>query len=133
MIDTGVLVSAFAFGGIPERAVKKAFADAELFVSPDLLREYRDVPLALEGEGKLTHGQLKTLISGLAAFATRAILVNPQRKLSVCRDAEDNMLLECCFEARARFLVSGDKDLLEIRDLPFDLRVLTPRQFLEMD
>ena len=49
MIDTGVLVSAFAFGGIPERAVKKAFADAELFVSPDLLREYRDVPLALEG------------------------------------------------------------------------------------
>ena len=86
-----------------------------------------------KGEGKLTHGQLKTLISGLAAFATRAILVNPQRKLSVCRDAEDNMLLECCFEARARFLVSGDKDLLEIRDLPFDLRVLTPRQFLEMD
>ena len=132
MIDTGVLVSAFAFGGIPERAVKKAFAEAELFASPDLLKEYRDVPLALEGEGKLTHAQLKALISGLAAFVTRAILVNPQRKLSICRDKEDNMLLECCLEARARFLVSGDKDLLELRDLPSDLRVLTPRQFLEM-
>jgi uncharacterized protein len=131
-MDTGVLVPAFAFGGIPERAVKKAFAEAELFVSPDLLKEYRDVPLALEGEGKLTHGQLKALISGLAAFVTRAILVNPQRKLSVCRDAEDNMLLECCLEAKARFLVSGDKDLLALRDLPFGLRVLTPRQFLEI-
>jgi putative PIN family toxin of toxin-antitoxin system len=131
-MDTGVLVSAFAFGGIPERAVKKAFAEAELFVSPDLLKEYRDVPLALEGEGKLTHGQLKALISGLAAFVTRAILVNPQRKLSICRDAEDNMLLEYCLEARARFLVSGDKDLLDLRDLPFSLRVLTPRQFLKI-
>jgi putative PIN family toxin of toxin-antitoxin system len=131
-MDTGVLVSAFAFGGIPERAVKKAFAEAELFVSPDLLMEYRDVPLTLEGEGKLTHDQLKALISGLAAFVTRAILINPQRKLSICRNEEDNMLLECCLEARARFLVSGDKDLLDLRDLPFDLRVLTPRQFLEI-
>jgi uncharacterized protein len=130
-MDTGALVSAFVFGGIPERAVKKAFAEAELFVSPDLLKEYRDVPLALEGEGKLTHGQLKALISGLAAFVTHAILVNPQGKLSVCRDAEDNMLLECCLEAKARFLVSGDKDLLDLIDLPFNVRVLTPRQFLE--
>jgi len=131
-MDTGVLVSAFAFGGVPGRAVKKAFAEAEIFVSPDLLMEYRDVPLALEGEGKLMHGQVKALISGLAAFVTRAILVNPQRKLSICRDEEDNMLLECCLEAMARFLISGDRDLLDLRDLPFDLRVLTPRQFLEM-
>lgn len=131
-MDTGVLVSAFAFGGIPERAVKKAFAKAELFVSPDLLKEYRDVPLALDYEGKLAHDQFEALISGLAAFVTRAVLVNPQRKLSICRDKEDNMLLECCLEARASFLVSGDRDLLELRDLPFDLRVLTPRQFLEM-
>ena len=131
-MDTGVLVSAFAFGGIPERAVKKAFAKAELFVSPDLLKEYRDVPLALEEERKLTHDQFEALISGLAAFVTQAILVNPKRKLSICRDKEDNMLLECCLEARASFLISGDKDLLELRDFPFDLRVLTPRQFLEM-
>ena len=132
MIDTGVLVSAFAFGGVPEKAVKKAFAEAELFVSPDLLKEYRDVPLELEGEGKLTRAQLKALIAGLAAFVSRVILVNPHRKLDVCRDAEDNMVLECCLEARARFLVSGDKDLLDLRGLPFDLKVLTPRQFIEI-
>ena len=127
-----MLVSPYAFGGVPEKAVKKAFAQVELFVSLDLLKEYRDVPLALEDKEKLTHGQLKVLISGIAAFVTRAILVNPQRKLFVCRDPEDNMLLECCLEARARFLVSGDKDLLDLKDLPFDLRVLTPRQSLEI-
>jgi hypothetical protein len=45
-----VLVSAFVFGGIPERAVKKAFKEADIFVSPVLLEEYRNVPLELEAE-----------------------------------------------------------------------------------
>jgi hypothetical protein len=33
---------------MPEKAVKKAFRSAEIFVSPDILREYREVPLTLE-------------------------------------------------------------------------------------
>jgi predicted nucleic acid-binding protein len=42
------------------------------------------------------------------------------------------MLLECCFESKADILVSSDRDLLDIRVLPFDLRILTPRKFLEL-
>ncbi len=41
------------------------------------------------------------------------------------------MLLECCLAAKADFLITGDKDLLEIRDLPFSLKILTPRDFVE--
>lgn len=53
-----MLVSAFAFGGIPEKAIRKAFLEAEIFVSPSLLKEYRDVPLVLKAEGKIDHLQL---------------------------------------------------------------------------
>lgn len=55
--------------------MKKAFVEADLYVSPALLKEYREVPLALEGEGKLTplQLQLKALISGLASFVARTI------------------------------------------------------------
>jgi len=126
-----VLVSAFVYGGIPEKAVKKAFAEADIYVSPALLKEYRDVPLALEAEGKIDHLQLKALISGIAAFVAKARLVQPTRKLSVCRDPEDNMLLECCFAAGAKFLITSDHDLLEMEDLPFKLQILTPRKFIE--
>jgi predicted nucleic acid-binding protein len=48
VIDTGVLISAFVFGGIPEKAIRKAFTEADIYVSPSLLKEYRDVPLVLE-------------------------------------------------------------------------------------
>ena len=42
------------------------------------------------------------------------------------------MLLECCFESGADVLISSDRDLLDIRVLPFHLKILTPRKFLEL-
>ena len=131
VIDTSVLVSAFAFGGAPEKAVKKAFTESEIYVSQPLLKEYRSIPLELETEGKINIIQLKALITGIAAFVSRAKLVEPQRKLSICRDPEDNMLLECCVAAGANMLITGDKDLLDIKELPLRLKILTPRQYLQ--
>ncbi len=126
-----MIVSAFAFGGIPEKAITMAFAETDIYVSPSLLEEYREVPLILEDEKKLTQAQLKALISGLGAFVTRTIVVYPRKKISICRDPADNMLLECCFESRADILISGDRDLVDIKVLPFHLKILTPRKFLE--
>ncbi len=111
--------------------MKKAFAETDIYVSPALLKEYRDVPLVLETERKLTPIQIKALVSGLAAFVTRAIVVYPRKRLFICRDPADNMLLECCFESKANFLISGDRDLLDLEVLPFRLMILSPREYLE--
>jgi uncharacterized protein len=126
-----VLVSAFVFGGIPEKAVKKAALEGDISVSSDLLNEYRNVPLELEAAGRITHLQLKALIAGIAAFVSNAKLVIPVKRLTFCRDAKDNMVFECCLAARAEILITGDKDLLETEHLPFHLRILTPREFVE--
>ena len=125
-----MLISAFAFGGVPEQAVKKAFTEADIYISPTLLKEYREVPLILRSEEKINHLQFKALISGIAAFVTTAKIVYPVKKISVCRDSEDDMLLECCLAARAKFLITGDKDLLDIKKLSFNLKILTPREFI---
>jgi len=47
VVDTGVLVSAYAFGGVPREAVRKTMDDSIIIVSPALLEEYREVPLQL--------------------------------------------------------------------------------------
>ena len=131
VVDTGVLVSAFAFGGIPEKALRKAFVEAEIYVSPPLLKEYREVPLALKSQGKIDHLQLKSLLSGIASFVVAAKVVHPHTNITICRDPGDNMLVECSFAAKAEVLITSDKDLLSLRDLPFDLAIRTPRAFLE--
>ena len=130
-----MLVSAFVFGGVPERAIKKAFSQSEIWVSPQLLKEYRDTPFELEVEGKISGVQLRSLLAGIASFVVNAKVVVPQKKLLLCRDKTDNVILECCLEADADFLVTGDKDLLEIEKtrlrtkLP-KLEIVSPRTFL---
>ena len=131
-----MLVSAFVFGGTPEKTIKKAFTETEIWVSPQLLKEYRDTPFELELEGKITRVQLRSLLSGIASFVVNAKAVVPKRKLSLCRDKADNMILECCLTADADFLITGDKDLLEIGKTRLKtkfskLRIVSPRAFLK--
>ena len=111
--------------------MKKAFAEADIYLSPPLLKEYRDAPLFLSAEGKIDSVQLQGLISGIASFVANARIVYPQKRIFVCRDPKDNMLLDCCFAAGADILITGDKDILDIISLPFDLEILTPKRFVE--
>jgi putative PIN family toxin of toxin-antitoxin system len=83
------------------------------------------------GKDKINKEQFKTLISGIAAFVSNAVVVSPRKKLFLCRDPKDNLVLECCLEVEADILITGDKDLLEIKNLPFKLKILTPRMYLK--
>jgi uncharacterized protein len=129
-------VSAFAFGGRPSQAVSGLLVDTEIWVSPDLLNEYRQVPGELEGSGKISREQTKSLLAGIAAFVAEATVCNPRKRVIVCRDPEDNMLLECCLAADADILVTGDNDLLDISHKALNaaglrkLRILRPGQYL---
>ena len=87
----------------------------------------------LRTEKKIDDKQLKALISGIATFVTRVKIVRPVKKLSICRDIKDNMLLECCLAGGVDFLITGDKDLLDILDLPFKLRILIPSEFVKKE
>ena len=131
MIDTGVLVSAFAFGGIPEKALRKVFTQGDIFVSPPLLKEYREVPVTLKAEDKIDEGQYKALVVGIAAFVSVANAGRTPRETGPVPESADNVVLECCLASNTDILMTGDKDLLDLRNLPFALKILSPRQFLQ--
>ena len=136
IVDTGVVICAFAFGGVPKEALLQASRKAEIWLSPDILDEYRQVPLELEEEGKISHDQLRVLLAGIAAFLMDARIVYPHKSISICRDEEDNILLEACVAAKADYLITGDRDLLEIERSSLrsvglkKLKILSPRDFL---
>ena len=109
VIDTGVLVSAFAFGGNPREAVRKAVVEGQIFVSPDLLEEYREVPSALAKRGKIDNRQFRDLIAGIAAVVANASLVYPKERLEICRDPADDMLLGAALRQRRTSSSQGTK------------------------
>ena len=89
------------------------------------------MPLELFRKNKINNEQFKSLISGTAAFVSKAAVINPKKKLIICRDPNDNLVLECCLEAGADILITGDKDLLEVKNLPFEPRIYTPSTYLK--
>ena len=67
----------------------------------------------------------------LALVALRGEIVQPSRKIKVCRDPDDNAILEAAVDGEAGYIVTGDEDLLVLDGFE-GIRVLTPRMFLEL-
>jgi putative PIN family toxin of toxin-antitoxin system len=65
----------------------------------------------------------------LALILLRGELVVPQRRITVCRDPQDDIVLEVAVEGQADFIVTGDNDLLVLH--PFeDIPIVGPAEFL---
>ncbi|MCD6344109.1 MAG: putative toxin-antitoxin system toxin component, PIN family [Anaerolineae bacterium] len=56
--------------------------------------------------------------------------VTPQRRIMVCRDPKDDIVLEVAVTGRADFIVTGDNDLLVLH--PFEgIPIIGPAEFLK--
>lgn len=53
-----------------------------------------------------------------------------QEKTESCRDPKDNMVLECAIAGNVDYIVTGDKDLLEIKSF-HNIKIITPQSFLK--
>ena len=99
-------MSAFAFGGIPARVVEDVVARHDLLFSRALLTEYRAVPAELLARRKITAMQWRALVAGIAAAVAVGRVVVPRKRLQLCRDPGDDMLLDVCLAGRADVLVT---------------------------
>jgi len=59
----------------------------------------------------------------------KALVYNPQIKLNVCTDANDNKFVECAVEGKADGIVSGDPHLLELKEYR-GIKILSPAEFI---
>jgi putative PIN family toxin of toxin-antitoxin system len=68
----------------------------------------------------------------LKAYRERATLVRPQaRSRPVCRDRDDDKVLETAVAGQADIILTGDRDLLVLGEYK-GIRILSPRQFVEL-
>ena len=134
VIDANVLISA-AFGGTPLDAVGKAFAVGEVCVSPQIEAEI-DTTVHRLGP-KLGSERSRAVLALWGRLRTRCTLVKTAQELRICRDPKDDAYLALCIAAGAGVRITGDQDLLVIDPgrtpvLPKGMKILTPRQFLDL-
>ena len=97
----------------------------EIVTSPALLDELRRV---------LGYPTLQAVVGYtdelVKFFALAAVVVTPMETVAVCRDPDDDRLIEAALAANADVIVTGDQDLLTVERVD-QIQVLTPREFIE--
>jgi putative PIN family toxin of toxin-antitoxin system len=68
----------------------------------------------------------------LTSYFKRAIYVTISGAIRVCRDPNDDMVLECAVVSGAPCIITGDKDLL-VLDPYKGIRIVSPAEFLALD
>ena len=127
VLDTNVVVSGVLKPAGVERVslVFALTAPARLYVSAEILEECERVLHKPQLKLSRLHiGEVISLIKG------RAVVVQPTRRLQVTPDPDDNVFLECADEARADYLVTGNK-----RHFPRfwkSTKVVNARELLEL-
>ncbi len=126
--DTNVYVSAIVFGRTCEEILALARSGiVGINISPAIQRELRRV---LRTGFQWTEPQVR---AALTEVETLTSLVYPTVKLAdIVGDDDDHRILECAVAAEAEFLVTGDKkDLLPLAVFR-EIRIVSPREFLDL-
>jgi putative PIN family toxin of toxin-antitoxin system len=130
VLDANVLVSALISTAGPPREIVTAWVDErfELIASPALIDELRDVLARPRFRRWVSLDVVAEFIDGLAQDALA--LDDPPAQPGLTADPDDDYLIVLARAARADYLVSGDRHLLDL-EAP-DPPVLTPREFLDL-
>jgi putative PIN family toxin of toxin-antitoxin system len=115
--DTNIIVSAFLWGGVPRQLLDAAEQKRiELFTSQALVVELEDVfsRTKFTEQLKLTRFGPAYLIARYTQFA--AIIVPADLHATELRDPDDVHVLACAIAARADLIVSGDDDLVALKE-----------------
>lgn len=88
-------------------------SEITLLFSKELLEEFVTVSTRTKFKRYFAEKDLQELITSIKSHAEFIIVSST---VNICRDPKDNFLLSLSKDGKANYLVTGDKDLLEIRN-----------------
>jgi putative PIN family toxin of toxin-antitoxin system len=126
VFDTNVWVSALHFAlnrGTPRLAIEKAVREDTVAICRPIEGELLSI---LTGKFGWSAADVAAAVEAVLPFPLRTKILG---NLHVCRDPNDDMVLECAVVSGAQFIITGDKDLLAL-DSYNGIRIVTPAEFL---
>ena len=124
--DTNIYVSGLFWGGSPGDLLKRAAkGEVQLVISGFILDEISKVLSESFGVPE------DVVTSIIDTFEAISVKVYPKYHVNVVRDKKDNGVLECALEGKCDYIVTGDKDLLILKE-HHGIKITTPKKFLQI-
>ena len=123
VLDANVIIAAFAARGLCESVMKVCLSEHEILLCNELLEEI------------LRNLRRKIKLSAIIVddigdlLLEQASMIEPVPLASdICRDPDDVKILDLAVAASANYIVTGDKDLLLLKEFQ-GIPILDPRAF----
>ena len=128
VLDTNIFISALGWNGKPRVVVQKGIAKEFILILPQKQIEELQKVIAYP-KFQFTEYQKTRFLNLLIRIA---VIVETQGKINIIKDdVYDNVLLEAAIGNKVSFLVSGDEDLLRLKQIE-KTKIVTATEFLEV-
>ena len=123
--DTNIIISSVFWRGNPYEIIRRGILRKyQLITSAEILDEVVD---KLRNKFKFPGGNIQEFIDILLTYCH---VVKPANKFDVMRDKKDNKIIECAFDGKAEYIVTGDPDLLDLKEFR-GIKIIKAKEFLE--
>lgn len=133
VVDTNVLISGlFGIKDSPSTQILNAFRNQKIILvtSPAILKEVENV-INRDRIIKRTKMSQKERIDFIDKLIERCdVTQGGKLREAISRDITDDKFLSCAIEAQAEYIVTGDEDLLDLKEYE-GIKIVTPREFIE--
>jgi putative PIN family toxin of toxin-antitoxin system len=128
VLDSNIFVSSFYWAGNPRKVFERVTNGLdELYITDDILNEIRTVMLRKKFDTNVD--EIEEYIKIIESYSIKLVSKNIIDKIS--RDDKDNKILVCGFDGNVDFIVSGDNDLLVLKEYK-KIKIVNPRNYLEI-
>ena len=125
-IDSNVFISALVYGGHPAACIALIYERQVLGVISDAI--ITEVLEVLARKFIFSAYQLEEVRQ---LIETNFVKVYPAKTLNITRDPDDNRILETAVAGECDYIITGDLDLLDLKEYS-SIHILTPAQFLNL-
>ena len=133
VFDSVVLVSAFVTReGFARALLVRCALETNLYTAEEILQETRHVLLEREHLRKRFAYDEIDVNEFIEAYRDGCTVISPLPELHVVvRDPEDDMIIACAVVANADYIVSRDKDLLDLGAYR-EIKIVSPEAFIQI-
>jgi putative PIN family toxin of toxin-antitoxin system len=126
ILDTNVILAAFAGRGLAHALFELCLEKHEIIISEHILSE---VQRNLQKKLQMPKDKIGTIIGYIREFC----ILSDYKRLDkmTCRDQEDEKILGLSEVAKPDYIITGDKDLLVLKEF-HSVPIITPREFWEI-
>jgi putative PIN family toxin of toxin-antitoxin system len=127
VLDSNIFVSSFYWAGNPRKVFDRVTNGLdELYITDEILQEI--ISVMSEKRFDTSIEEIREYVRIIESYSIKLSTKDILEKIS--RDEDDNKILRCGFDGNVDFIITGDNDLLVIREYR-KIKIVKPKEYLE--